>query len=220
MSSDTSELREDLKNLAQGPDRLVKCYKGCFVNDYRFHIKEHGTKKATLNYGVFVKGDWDGENRLDYYGFLKEVLELSYWGNKSLVLFNCDWIDPFNGIKYDKKHDVVDVNMKKILKTQETFALASQALQVSFVPKVSKKGRPNERSNEHVLLIPSRANYYDDFQVNGDVEEVLQTECSSIPSRVSIDPALDDVTRTPENLVVYLDNDDEDADKSDNDDEE
>jgi hypothetical protein len=59
-------------------------------------MKEHGKGRRTENYRVCVKGGEHDNNGVDYYGILKEVIELQYLGHPmmSVVLFKCDWFDP------------------------------------------------------------------------------------------------------------------------------
>lgn len=198
---DDSRLSSELRSFAQGPAREVKCYKGCIVNEFRFFIKGHSHGRTTQNFGVMVPSAVDTD--LQYYGHLLEVLELTYWGDSKLVLFNCDWIDPNLGVKFDNKHKLTEVNCKRQYKTTEKFVLASQALQVTYINKVSKKMRPSERSYQHVLLIPPRSVFNEDEKDNAQQEEISQTT-TMLPAPISLNPVLDDATTIPSNLVVWL----------------
>ena len=55
-----------------------------------------------------VKGSCYGEDHIDYYGILKEILELEYFDAKKVILFLCDWYDPKEGVTHDFKHDIKD----------------------------------------------------------------------------------------------------------------
>ncbi|KAL0293819.1 UNVERIFIED_CONTAM: hypothetical protein Sradi_6918500 [Sesamum radiatum] len=77
-----NEVDDVIRKLANGPSRRVSCYKGYFVNGFKFHTVEYGQSKATTNYGVCVLGSTYSECEVDYYGLLEEVVELEYldWG--------------------------------------------------------------------------------------------------------------------------------------------
>ncbi|KAF7812499.1 uncharacterized protein G2W53_033475 [Senna tora] len=121
-----------IRQLSYGPSKSVMSYNGLIVNGYRFHTKKYGENKTTINSGVCVKGSIYGENDLDYYGILEEVLELSYLGSHKLFLFKCHWFDPTDGVKVDGKYGLVDVDYRSKLQSNESFILAEQAQQVYY----------------------------------------------------------------------------------------
>ncbi|KAL0340049.1 UNVERIFIED_CONTAM: hypothetical protein Sradi_4521700 [Sesamum radiatum] len=75
-----NEVDDVYRKLANGPSRRVSCYKGYFVNGFKFHIVEYGQSKTTTNYGVCVLGSTYSECEVDYYGLLEDVVELEYYG--------------------------------------------------------------------------------------------------------------------------------------------
>ncbi|XP_039135197.1 uncharacterized protein LOC120272437 [Dioscorea cayenensis subsp. rotundata] len=77
-----SEIDRRITQLAHGPSRLVKCYKGYFVNGFKFHTKEYSGHRSTLNCGVCVNGNCYNDYNHDFYGVLLEVIELEYFGEK------------------------------------------------------------------------------------------------------------------------------------------
>ena len=85
-----------VKDLAKGQNRTTQSYPIYFVNGYKLHTIGHETSRATMNSGVCIKGTNYSENSCNYYGQLKEILELKYPGYpfKRMVLFKCDWFDP------------------------------------------------------------------------------------------------------------------------------
>lgn len=122
-----------IRQMSYGPSKSVTCYNGIIVNGYRFHTKENGQNKATVNSGVCVWGNIYGENDIDYYGTIEEILELSYLGAQNRVLLlRCHWFDPVNGVKVDEKYGLVDVKPNSRLNSNEPFVLASQAQQVYY----------------------------------------------------------------------------------------
>ncbi|GJY85197.1 transposase, Ptta/En/Spm [Tanacetum coccineum] len=128
---------EHLKVLARGPMRYVESHKGYFVNGYKFHTLKHGDGRVTHNSGVCVKGSTYNEFESDYYGLLVEVLEVNYHdsnGRCVVVLFKCDWFEPIQGVRVNRKHNLVDIKYKSKGCQNDPFILASQAEQVYYAP--------------------------------------------------------------------------------------
>jgi hypothetical protein len=74
--------------LSLGPERKVKCYNGYFADGYVFHTEEY--ELSTHNNRVCVKGSTSNEFRIDYYGKLKEIIELQYHSEHNIIfLFKC-----------------------------------------------------------------------------------------------------------------------------------
>ena len=123
---------EDLakcKYLLMGPNRLVAVYRGYFVNGYAFHIRVDDTKKATTHSGVCLKGNDF------YYGVLREVVELEYFGhNNKVVLFRCDWFDSEKGVRIHDTYNIVDIDIRSKYQGDDVFILASDAEQAYFAP--------------------------------------------------------------------------------------
>ncbi|CAN1343619.1 hypothetical protein LINPERPRIM_LOCUS39854 [Linum perenne] len=137
-----SSTMADLLSLSRGPSQIVKCFKGYVINGHRYHIKDPNKQLKTQNYGVVVLGD-DGTDvdAIDYYGSLREVIELDFLGGRTLTLFLCDWCDVHDkrkGINIDA-YGFISINPKRSLKTNEPFVLASQVSPVFFVEDHAKK---------------------------------------------------------------------------------
>lgn len=131
-----------IRQMSYGPSKHVTSYNGIIVNGYRFHTKENGQNKATMNSGVCVQGSIYGENDLDYYGIIEEILELSYLGCQNKVfLFRCHRFDPTNGVNVHEKFGIVDVKPKSRLHSNEPFVLVSQAQQVYYTMYPQRRGR-------------------------------------------------------------------------------
>ncbi|KAJ8624700.1 hypothetical protein MRB53_033230 [Persea americana] len=128
-----------------GSIRVVRCFKGCIVNGFRFHTKDHERQRKTQNSGVFLTAEtlsFASERdpnpligNVGYYSVLNDVIELKYLGRNRL-LFKCGWWDVNNhggrGIKQDE-YGFTCVNITRTLSTNEPFILASQAQQVFYV---------------------------------------------------------------------------------------
>ena len=67
-----------IQDLAKGPLGTVKIYNGSFVNGYKFHIVELGASKMSINSGVCIKDQNYSHNTNDWYGQLREVVEVEY----------------------------------------------------------------------------------------------------------------------------------------------
>ena len=80
-----------------------------YINNFNFHTHTYGKDKSTMNYGVCVRSV-DG---MEYYGFLQEVIQLTYVGAKACyktILFKCDWFDSFKGTNIHKQYKLIEIN--------------------------------------------------------------------------------------------------------------
>ena len=204
---DPSPKQNLLKDLAYGPIFQVKSYGACFANGYRFHTQEYGGGLTTQNSGVMVNRSCYGENHIDYYGILKEIIELEYSGANKVILFLCDWYDPKEGVTHDFRHDIVDVIPTKYLRRFEPFVLTSQADQVCYVPQVSRKRKKDEVFT--VMKIKARAYIAmaGEATIN-EFEELYQPDYEP-PQPIVVDHALDQVSIIPPNSVLWQTEDEE-----------
>ena len=106
-----------IQDLAKGPLETVKIYNGYFVSGYKFHTVGHGASKMSINSGVCIKGQNYSHNADDWYGQLREVVEVEYlnWPIKRTVLFMCDWFDPTpnRGIRVHEQYNIVEINHRR-----------------------------------------------------------------------------------------------------------
>lgn len=127
----------DLRYLSRAPSMWVKTMTKVTCHGYRWRMKAVDKKSVTQNSGVFVNANTDAGD-IRYYGVLTEIIELAYPQGRSIVLFRCDWVDPIRGIKHDELGFTL-VNLKRVLKTNEPFILASQASQVFYTSDPKEK---------------------------------------------------------------------------------
>jgi len=138
--------------LAKGPMMNARKYTCSYsINGFCFHIESYDEGRPIQNSGVAVVAEastFEGGNNNDviirnniYYGIIKEILELNYSHKGSVVLFKCDWVDNRVQDKWVKtdKFGITSVNFKHLFHTgekisDEPFILASQAIQVYYVP--------------------------------------------------------------------------------------
>ena len=125
---------EELIALARGPNKVVNRYNGFVINGFKFHTKDREKFRKTQNSGVMVEADGK-----IYYGALKDIYELDYFGMFKVVLFRCDWIDinSSRGLKQDANGFTL-VNFSRLIHTgvllkDDPFIFSSQARQVFFV---------------------------------------------------------------------------------------
>ena len=127
-----ANVSKELYSLACGSDALVAVYQGCIVNGVRFHTKDREHTRRTQNSGIFVSGE-DGGTKTDYYGELRNVLELTYLGNNHVYLFECDWWDTRDGTGMQRDEHCTSVNTSRTWYHTDPFILACQASQVFYL---------------------------------------------------------------------------------------
>ncbi|OMO71934.1 hypothetical protein CCACVL1_18018 [Corchorus capsularis] len=131
-----------LHTLAWGPSNKATSWPAYLVNGYNFHTFVHGQGKTTINSGICVRGSDANDPSHDFYGILKDVVQIEYCGSTfsmNVVLFEGDWFDPINGMKVHPLYKLVDVNRKKFYRKYDPFILAQQAIQVYYCHYPSMK---------------------------------------------------------------------------------
>ena len=130
--SQLNNASEDLKSLADGPDKRVIVHSACNVKGARFRMVNREKKLKTQNSGVMNRANVGGQQDSEFYGVLQEVLELKYVPNKhgprSVFLFRCDWFDLVS--KKSKMKDdghYKSVNTSVLWYKNAPFILAGQA---------------------------------------------------------------------------------------------
>ena len=97
-----SQITEELRCLARGPNRIFTKYKWYLINGFRFHTKEIERKRKTQNNGIIVTtktrsfaSGRDGNpvsGDVTFYGVLIDIIELDYLFGKRVVLFKGEWV--------------------------------------------------------------------------------------------------------------------------------
>ena len=147
-----------------------------------------------------------------YYGALKDIIELDYYGHFNVVLLNCDWVDVTSrgrGINDDFGFTLVSFN--RLISTRqnisdEPFILTSQAEQVFYVEDPMDKGwhvvirtKPRdlyEMSNE--VLPNDLEAHYESNPYNG---ERMEDDLTNTDMQLNWDRSDADGTTVEANLV-------------------
>ena len=97
--NEIGDISDDFLALARGPNRWAKRWTKYNMNGFRFHVKSVDGGK-TQNSGVFVEMETDSYattndpnpkcSMVEYYGVLKDIIELDYRNERKVVLFDCD----------------------------------------------------------------------------------------------------------------------------------
>ncbi|KAL5760668.1 hypothetical protein ACOSQ2_019506 [Xanthoceras sorbifolium] len=179
---------EDLKNLSNGLEKLVTRYTG--YRDYN---------RRTQNCGVLVKGEHRGKS-IDFYGVLKDIIEVSYFGQNKVVIFKCDWWDLSGrrGIQIDE-HNIISVNIRNIWYKNDPFVLACQTQQVFYLNdiklgddwRVVDKSQP--RGNYDVQELEIEKEDENDMDLI-DVDVNIEDQNDAIDNSMDDDNVTDDVS--------------------------
>jgi hypothetical protein len=145
------EASDEIQILAKAPMMTARKYSSYTLNGFDFHTKSYDDGRSVQNSGValiaesecFERGNKDNIilGNKTYYGIIKEIVELNYQHKGNVVLFKCDWVDNRVQDKWVKtdQFGVTSVNFRYLFNTgekisDEPFILASQAVQVFYVP--------------------------------------------------------------------------------------
>ena len=206
-----NNVSEDLKLLADGPDRRVVVHSGCNVKGARFRTVTREKNLKTQNSGVMTKASFGDEEESEFYGVLQEVLELQYGSNKhgdrSVYLFRCDWFDlASRNSKMKDDGYFKSVNTSTLWYKDSPFILASQA-ETCFYLDDTKFDNPwkvvQTFSHRHVYDVPEKESGDDDAYVGN--EDAYQDEMGSS----------DHIFINVEGEDQDVELEDEDADRSD-----
>ncbi|WVZ89657.1 hypothetical protein U9M48_036034 [Paspalum notatum var. saurae] len=139
-----ASIPSELCRLSRGCGLKVKSYDIYEVNGHRFRSEKYEKSRGNLtttNTGVLAVGPDDGSNNeLEYYGIIKDIIELKFDGDSefNLVLFDCYWFHPTNGVRHMERFGLVEVAHASCNLANEPFVLASQVKQVYYLPYACK----------------------------------------------------------------------------------
>nr|AAX95013.1 transposon protein, putative, CACTA, En/Spm sub-class [Oryza sativa Japonica Group]ABA95448.1 transposon protein, putative, CACTA, En/Spm sub-class [Oryza sativa Japonica Group] len=121
---------ETLQWLSPGPEWSATTWQGYDINRYTFHTVKQDSKCTVQNSGLRIEAASDGGRRDQYYGRVKQILELDYL-NFKVPLFRCRWVDVRN-VKVDNE-GFTTVNLANNTYKDEPFVLANQVVQVFYI---------------------------------------------------------------------------------------
>ncbi|CAH9105405.1 unnamed protein product [Cuscuta europaea] len=224
-----SRANESLYSLACAPHRCVRKYSGCIVNGVRFLIKDRDTHRKSQNSGIVVEGN-HGEEIINFYGVLTEIIQLDYVKDRHVTIFKCEWFDLGRkkaGIR--KEGNITSIRITNKWYENDSYILADQARQVVYIndPKLGVDWRVVQPfQHRHIYDVPEQQNEeknYDDSVVanevyqENEIEEALEVTLDDIQSmhREDIDP--DEIEETlileqfegPHTSSIEVDHEDE-----------
>ena len=217
-----------LFDLSLGPLRMAKSWPIYYLNGYKFQTSARGEGKKTYNCGVSVTGIRQNETSSNYYGVLKEILELE-WPRlpiKKSVLFYCDWFDTSTrGMRVHKQYDIVEVNKNRKYATFDPFIFPETATQVYYAPY---PGRQKDKADWLVVLSTKPRGAIDRSY---DLENAYQIDQPHVTTIIEDDPIGqlhdDEAPRqeisgieVEENEFIHDDADDDDNEHEEEEDEE
>ncbi|XP_042979992.1 uncharacterized protein LOC122310182 [Carya illinoinensis] len=176
------EVTDELYALACGPDPWVGSYSGCIINGIRFHTKDREQHRRSQNSGVVVARVHQSMP-VDFYGVLKEILELRYMGWHLVYLFKCDWWDVGDHRRGIRVGDhLTSVNTSRKWYQDEPFTLASQCSQVFYLKDDSMVGNwqvVQKITNRNVYDIPPIQTALDDGEDSSEGDAFQEEEAST-----------------------------------------
>ncbi|KAK9048019.1 hypothetical protein SSX86_033019 [Deinandra increscens subsp. villosa] len=223
-----SQINEELYALSSLPDVRVIYHKGYIVNGVKFLVKSRDDCRQTQNCGITVPGVHNDVED-DYYGFLDEVIELSFIKGYRVILFKCTWFDTDR----HRKHVIfephfISIDTSRNAYMEDPFILANQAQQVFYI---NDPLRPNtnwkiiERiSHRHLWDIPDDNNAED---LSEDVDLLREDIAAEVLENVDVqrfndasDDFIDDEIDNSDHNMEDFDSDsnldDSDTDKPNN----
>ena len=208
-----------LFDLSLGPLRMAKSWPIYYLNGYKFQTSARGEGKKTYNCGVSVTGIRQNETSSNYYGVLKEILELE-WPRlpiKKSVLFYCDWYDTSTrGMRVHKQYGIVEVNKNRKYVTFDLFIFPGIETQVYYAPYLV---RQKDKVDWLVVLSPKPRGAIDRSYDLENSYQIDQPHVTTIIEDDPIDQLHDDEAprqeisgiEVEENEFIHDDADDEDS---------
>ncbi|CAI8601252.1 unnamed protein product [Vicia faba] len=177
------KVTEWLKVLSRGPNDVVRRYSGYVINGYRFHTTNREARIKTQNSDVTLEAvtqvlrNAKDENPkkicVTYYGAIKDIIELDYYGHEKYVLFKCDWF-----VDEKDKYGSPLVYFNKKCYKNDPFVLASQVQQCFFIED------PLNKNKHYVLNALPRESF--------DMGESLSTDAQEYDISTNLNTLRDD----------------------------
>ena len=144
------------------------------------------------------EGNQDGKN--DYYGVIKEILELSYsgWPNKKIILFRCKWFDPTprRGTNVHSQYNIIEVNKKREYDRYDPFIIAEKVRQVYYAPYPLRRDKAD-------WLVVIKTKPVGRVEVENVLDVAYQNDTSSVNQMV--DDQLENDLEHPQRILEEVD---------------
>nr|XP_017225403.1 PREDICTED: uncharacterized protein LOC108201627 [Daucus carota subsp. sativus] len=192
---DEKEISQEIRWLADGPNKDVPTYNGYKMDGITFSTKARDDTRNVQCSGVCVQADTmvvQGKDQIvehaspTFYGVIIGIWELDY-NNFRIPIFRCNWIDMNRGTKVDDLGYTL-VNLNKLGFFNDPFVLAKHVKQVCYIDD------PLDKLWSVVLKLPEKNYYEDNDEENeGSVEVELENECF-VPNFPDVDLDEEDTT--------------------------
>ncbi|XP_074337456.1 uncharacterized protein LOC141674645 [Apium graveolens] len=178
LSDDNHNIPEEIRWIAEGPNKIVPTFSGYKINAITYSTKERDDNRqvqcsgvCVVAYTMLVQGKDKNIEHIShtYYGVISSIWELDY--NKFRIpLFRCNWVDMNKGVKVDDLGYTL-VNLNILGYVNDPFILGKHVKQVCYIDD------PLKKHWSVVLKLPEKS-YYDqcDDENDGSVEIELQNE--------------------------------------------
>ena len=222
---------EGLWALSCGPDLRVKTCAACKVNGVRYSTVDREKFLLTQNSGVLTEGSHNGKD-VDFYGVLKEVIELEYNLNlqvrRTMVLFRCDWFNlegKTRGLRDDGHFK--SINVQSLWYKTDPFILATQSKKIFYMQDTSlgKDWRVVQKF-EHRNIYDVAEKDEDSHDVHqddycSDTEHVVQAGADNEVTQniqggeaTIIEGNLQDLISSKKQRIIHEDSEDEEEDET------
>ena len=122
------------------------------VNEVRFHTRDRDSQRRTQNSGLVVEGNHNG-NPIEFFCFLKRVVELNYLCGSGVVLFQCEWFDMGSRQTVQREKHFTSIDIRSRWYKEDPFVLPVQVKQVFYVNDTKLEiGRASCRERVYVLV--------------------------------------------------------------------
>ncbi|XP_017228608.2 uncharacterized protein LOC108203915 [Daucus carota subsp. sativus] len=192
---DEKEISQEIRWLADGPNKDVPTYNGYKMDGITFSTKARDDTRNVQCSGVCVQADTmvvQGKDQIvehaspTFYGVIIGIWELDY-NNFRIPIFRCNGIDMNRGTKVDDLGYTL-VNLNKLGFFNDPFVLAKHIKQVCYIDD------PLDKLWSVVLKLPEKNYYEDNDEENeGSVEVELENECF-VPNFPDVDLDEEDTT--------------------------
>src|SRR3954467_5451612 len=134
---------DQLYLLAASPSSTVLNFQGYEINGNTFYTIAQDKKSTNQNSGVRFDAATKNGQKVTYYGYIEEILELDYGPSFKVPLFRCKWFKlTGGGVKVDEQYGMTMVDFNNLGYLDEPFVLAKDV----------NKGKTPDFNGQHEKL--------------------------------------------------------------------